>query len=196
MSEEFKKSMVPAPMFAGIGEEASFLDYPGKILRALIIIPLAICAAVVVLTQVVAQLIRLPFTLRAKQMHRKERRIELEKTGRLISLAAFYEHSSRSEGLAIRDFDGCLWWTNDIPEIVRQAEERSDKLHPERSQVKHQCFLRLYELLNEPEEEIDRIVKLKYAYLVDIPGGKMPRTTWIELVHESKITMLSFQFKD
>jgi hypothetical protein len=197
MSEKSKKLQPQAPMFAAIGEEASLLDYPGKILQVLIIVPFAVIAvAIMALPQLAVQLIRLPFTARAKRLRRNERRVKLEKAGRLISHVTFEEHSSCGEGLAIRDLEGYLWWAKDIPEVVREAEERSQRLNLKRRQIPHQRFLRLYELREWPKEETDRIMELNYAYLVDIPGGRMPRTAWSELAREGKITMLSFQFKD
>jgi hypothetical protein len=197
MSDETKESQVSKPMFARIGEEGSFLGYAGKILRVLIAIPLFFCAvAVVTLPQIAIQLVRLPFTVRAKQLRRKKRRIELEKAGRLISQVTFREHVSHGEGLAIRDFEGYLWWTKDIPEVVRRAEARSQTLNLKRRQDQHQRFLRLYELREKPEDETERIVELKYAHLVDLPSGRMPRIAWGELAREGKITMLSFQFKN
>jgi hypothetical protein len=167
------------------------MSYLWKVLRFLwlcLIAPIIVCfLALIILPQFVIQLIRWPFRVHAQQLLRKERRIELQHSGRLISWVEFQSHAEFGKGIAIRDFEGCLWWDKEIPEPVVQFMMRTEK---------SRRIVRFYELQVEARDEIVHITESKDAHLVDLPSSKMPYKQWQKLGDENKIAMLSFQFKN
>jgi len=183
-------------MFAFIDTDSSWKDYPQKILHTLLVslfFLVSMCfLAVPIALRVVVGLIRWPFIAHAKGQRRLARRIEIQQEGRLISLATFDDYARSNEGLAIRDFEGCLWWTKEVPAPVRlvNSEHRQERR-----------FVRLYELNPDSNEKIDgeeanRVTDLSSAFLVDIPKGKLQRKDWQALGRNSQIAMLSFQLKE
>jgi hypothetical protein len=185
-------------MFESLKEEPSILDLPRKVVRGLFLClwaPFVVCLlAVFVLPQIALAILRWPFWANARRVARRERRIELGQEGRLISADAFDEHVRRNEGLAIRDFEGTLWWTQDPPERVREIDRALRQKNERR-------FIRLYELQGSADkrardEEESYLMGLSYASLVDFPKGRIDRKDWKKLEGMSGIAMLSFQFKN
>lgn len=93
MVENTNLSDTPLPMFAQTTEEPTWMSYPWKVLRFMglcVVAPILVCwLAIAILLQFVVQLPLLPSKVHAQQLHRKERRIELQRAGRLISWVDF-----------------------------------------------------------------------------------------------------------
>lgn len=102
-------------------------------------------------------------------------------------MGRFLSHARCGEGIAIRDFEGCLWWDKDIPEQINQVMMQPDRKYR---------AVRIYEMQSLAEDEFASITNLNTAFLVDLPGNKIPLKHWRKLENESKIAMLSFQFKN
>jgi hypothetical protein len=190
---ENTSSMTPnegPPMFASIAPSPTF---PKRTMNALVLGPIFICLVLPYLLMILAFIfafifVRFPFEVLKGRRLRAIHHREVREQGRSVSAETFEEHASRAEGLAIRDMDGSLWWLNQVPEIFRTANT------PQRGHRRIVSLLH-FDVRETSGEQFERLLDLKDAYLVDIPGRKIRPIDWLGLSHRSQIPMLDFRLR-
>jgi hypothetical protein len=172
-------------MFATVGKQGPVATFVAKLAGATLIVPIFLFFVVpLVLLQVLWAFLILPFKLREQHKVRMARLRELHVRGRVVPWQEFEGLAARKDGMAIRDFEGNLWWQRDIPQEVLEIAVSQ---RPDRRIVK------LWQLSTGSEIEL---MKLTDAYLVELLGRKLSKELWLQISKQSNITMFEFSFKN